>query len=179
MSKRKVSKPKDDAPPAMAPGYDGKPPILVDVQGVTVAERKARVTLKRNMAENPVDRMYHKGQITAEQCEAGKRLLRDWELGQTSPIRGVDYSAVRVCSSGAPAGLSDARCDAMTRYNKAMRMVGTTNRIVLTAVVIDGEDFQSLAARRGWNRNGISLAVAGALDTLAVYYRVARAEEAA
>lgn len=179
MSKRKAPKKKVDAASTMSLGYDGNPPILVDVQGITAAERKARITLKRNVAENPVDRMFHKGQITAEQCEAGRRLLADWWLGQTSPIRGVDYSAVRVCSSGAPAGLSDARCDAMTRYNKAMRTVGTTGRIVLTAIVIDGEDFQSLAARRGWNRKAINLALATALDMLVVHYRVARSEEAA
>lgn len=161
------------------PGCDGNPPILVDVQGITAAERKAKVTLKRNMAENPVDRMFHKGLISPIEREAGMRLLKDWELSQTSTMRGMDYAAERVCCSGGQAGLSDARCDAMTRLNKALHVVGPISSMVLTAVVIDGEDFQSLAARRRWNRNGIGLVVAAALGALAVHYRVGVTDKAA
>ena len=164
--------------PTAQPGHDGKPPVLVDARGITKEDRAAKVTLKRNMAENPVDRMFHKRQITAPQREAGLRLLKDWELSQVSPMRGMDYSSERVCSSGGQPGLADARCDAMTRLGKAMRSVGTTGRGVLTAVVIDGDDFQCFARRMRWNQRAVGPAVQIALDMLVVHYRITRSEAA-
>ncbi|MGA7711467.1 MAG: hypothetical protein WCA81_06165, partial [Rhizomicrobium sp.] len=54
------------AKPAMQPGYDGKRPLLVEVAGITKEERAAKVTLKRNINENPMDRLFSQHLIGAE-----------------------------------------------------------------------------------------------------------------
>lgn len=165
------------AKPAMQPGYDGKRPLLVEVAGITKEERAAKVTLKRNINENPMDRLFSQHLIGAEQREAGLRLIADWELSQIGAPRGAELGCA-VTGGGARVSLADAKCDAIRRLQRALTAAGHSGRVLLIAAVIDGENFQQVAGRVKCSPRGVLPALRVALDALVSHYRLGRGEDA-
>jgi len=110
------------------------------------------------------------------QWQAGRRLQQDYTLMKIEPMGQGGVGG----GSGTTSALADAKCDAMDRYGKALRHVGTQNERILVAIVIDDNSLAeaalsiggySPAAVKAKNaQKAMVLALRGALDALAAFY---------
>lgn len=96
-------------------------------------EGRKITTALRVVTQTPLDRYYHRGQISQRQHQAGNELWGDWYIGGMEPKVVIDLTKVRVDESRAER-FSKARAFRRQRFAKAMQAVGIVNSDVVARV---------------------------------------------
>ena len=100
------------------------------VREVTHEGRKT-TTAYRVATQTPLDRYFHRRQISEIQWKAGNELFEDWYAAGLEPQLVADLTKVRVDESRATR-LSESRARRRERFNAALRAVGpiASNEVV-------------------------------------------------
>lgn len=183
------------------PGYDGKPPELVDAPH---PDKRHGERVKRNIREAPLDTMYHRRQLQFHQWSAGDMLRADMESAQISPHRTVRLESIYVYAIGKrreavvpppepgtermfnlpiarPASswtdLKPYQLDAMDKVNKARAAleaaVGRSGAEAVQLFVGDRVAVNEIAALKRYGaRNKVGDTVRAGLDALASHYGI-------
>lgn len=94
----------------MEPGFDGRPPEIVDVPE---PGENPQMRVARNVCEHPLDLMAHKRQISTEQYGAGDLYRRDLEMAQISPMSGRRFESIYTVELSNAKALKEAGLDTM------------------------------------------------------------------
>lgn len=150
-------------------GYDGRPPIMEPVDGITRVERSARAVLMRNKNHCTCCWLEWRGLITKHHLAAAERLQDDDFLCQISPMKGSNLDTPGGGSSG-PMLPSDAKLDAMRRKAAAMNHVGPQGAAVLEEIVLKDTRPYEASRTLGINERGVVTALQIALGALCAHY---------
>ena len=121
------------------------------VPGVRVVpdpiEIGARLSVRVNLAEHPLELMRARRRLDEAQYEAGARFRAIYERAMIGAGRGIDYGKVRV-DGGKPADpLSDDCASAHLELSRLARALGMIGYQVVQAVAGHGEPVSQLAQR--------------------------------
>lgn len=134
------------------------------------------VRVRINTRSDPLGQMFASGAINEHQYAAGQRVCTLVERAECVGYGAMDYSRVRVDTSG---GNGDQAADAITtarRLVEVQTIVGQTPYRLLRAFLVDGSSALQIARQEGdgvdRKRKAIAVAVEWALDDLAVWWGI-------
>jgi len=112
------------------------------------------------------------------QILAAARFRSDWDQGQIGGAKAIDYSQVRVDTSGSPADAVTAMGeDARRGYSAAVQRLGPIKSNLVQLVVCDNLSLRAIARKLGLPDSGparesLKQSVLDAVDVLAKHYRM-------
>lgn len=110
-------------------------------------EAGARLKVRVNLAENPIELMRARKRLDEAQYEAGTRFRAIYERAMIGAGRGIDYARVRVDGGKPGDPLSDDCANAHLELSRLARALGMIGYQVVQAVAGHGEPVSSLAMR--------------------------------
>lgn len=169
-----------EAMPAVAHGFDGRPPILANVRGITDPETRARATPTRNTNHSVIARLHHQRHLDDRggdravgdlRLQAAEQLQGDFHLAGLSTIPST-LGLLTAGGSGqsGPGGINDVRIDAYSRVVNALRATGGAASFLLGKIVLDDMTLKQVAALMHVNDTAVLPALRVALDALCAHY---------
>lgn len=165
-------------------GHDGRPPVLMVVDGIEDLETRTRNVARRNTNHCTLCRLHHLGHLRDRPSDdlklanlrhaAGEKLQDDHALAGLSSIPGTMGSLGGAPRSGGygPVDVSQIRIDAAGRKKAALRAVGRSASFLLEHVVIEDMTLAQTAQMMSVKDNAVLPALRVALDALAAHYGI-------
>lgn len=161
---------------ATAIGQQGEV-AAIDVDDPHAARSDEKITVLRQLRNDPLARLHAHRQIDEAQYRAGRVFQRDCELAWRS-VRALDPTRERVDGGVTGEPVTDKQVRARKRLDQAERVLGRTMHRVVRAVLVDGMSMEALA-KALFDREGETAVkyygrlFRDALDVLAVEYGLA------
>ena len=152
---------------------------LADVAAIDVQDpydREAKITVLRQLRNDPLARLHSHHQIDEAQYLAGRHFQRDWERAERG-ARAIDPTREAVDGGRMPEPLTDSQAKSRKRlvYLESDRALGMVLYRIVYLVLVDGLTMEQIAFH-GFNRRGQTAEreygkkFRDALDVLAVEY---------
>lgn len=151
-------------------GYDGRPPILEPLAGLTARERKARDCPKRNVNHCVVCWLLSQRLISKREHEAAERLQADFEAKAISDMPGVNLMTGGGGCQHGPSTVPQVRVDARKHYEAALSFAGDTGGQWLKAIVVEDLSLTAAAKLMRVHEKGALPALRVALGVLVMVY---------
>jgi hypothetical protein len=140
-------------------------------------EQGAKLTVTRNIRNDPLARLHSHRQIDDAQFYAGRAYQRDWENAERG-ARAIDPTKEAVDGGRFPEPLSDSQAKAIDRVASVEVALGRTMTRVIQAVLIHGMSMEVMALKMFGRHGEVASKYYGrlfrdALDDLAVEYNLA------
>jgi hypothetical protein len=150
-------------------GYDGRPPLLEPLAGLTARERQSKACPKRNVNHCVVCWLLSQRLISKREHEAAERLQADFSGKEITPLKGVNLMGTGGCHHG-PSTVPQVRVDARKAYDGAMSFAGENGAALLKAVVVEDLSLTATAKLLRCHEKGILPALRVALGVLIFVY---------
>lgn len=149
----------------------------IDVDDPLALNPGDKITVLRQLRNDPLARLHSHHQIDDAQFTAGRCYQRDWETAERG-ARAIDPTREAVDGGQLPEPLTDRQAKARKRLVQIERSLGRQMHCVAQGVLVDGKNLELIALEL-FNRHGQNAArhcgrlFRDALDVLAVEYGLA------
>ena len=136
-------------------------------------EPGARITVVRNLRDDPLARLHARRQIDEAQYQAGRAFQHDFETAESGP-RAIDPSTEAVDGGRLPEPITERQQKAVGRLNRIYRELGADDASLTSDVLIHGwtmtqiSQFRALSGRK-WEEY-FGRRFRECLDRLAIIY---------
>lgn len=169
----RITKADQDSAQSLEPGYDGRPPILVDVKNVRAVDG-GRITANRNANHCTICWLHNRKHLTDLQHYAAEKLQDDHAL---AGLTCIPSTLAALASGGGHGGgtaaeLANSKIDASKRRAAALMAAGTSGRFLLEQMVLNDKTAKDIAVILRAHEKSIVPSLRVALDGLIAHYNL-------
>lgn len=143
-------------------------------------EYGGKILAFRSLRDDPIGRLFCRGQIDQAQFDGGNAYREDWEKAERGP-KAIDPSKEFVDGGALPEPITEGQRKATIRLNRANRELGASGSALIIDVLVHGRTMEQVAERRGLSGQRwldyFGKRFREALDTLALVYGFAMRSE--